>query len=209
MIQKRCPWCGELIEPSIINKYFITNRWGAKCENCQKYYSLKYYGAPLFVSIVLLVLFLTINTSNQFVNNSWISFVGLFIILPLTNRLLYIRTPVVKYNKKSWYEVKEKQYTLKVEINWIKKTNFLSLLIKHASGNIFPACFYSNDGNKVSPMLCVVLNKIKHKNCVSKAHMEFVLDDIPDELFKVGNKFFIFNNKIKIADCIITDTMFY
>ena len=206
MLKHRCPWCGEMLP---FRSPIVQIVWKMVdpdvCPSCKKpYTSHASRNSSIALCITFIVICIVILILRLDVSPTWYWIVGILGIILLISMFLQLcRIPYArKVNKKEAAIFKEK-ITSKVVLFWESKENDGLILprFRVSNGEIYPACFLNADERPISPALCVVLNNIHwsdSQHCTSEIY--FVLDDVNvDELFKNGNKLYLYYYRRKIA----------
>lgn len=187
---KRCPWCGHALKHD--SNSFKIDQYAIKCSNCHN------WSRPRMNIIVLILPLLlgVIGILWNYLKAPFVTFWSISLIL-----LVYIyKLPYKRISNGKWDKrLGEDVYIGVAQISWLSKQEGGLFLAKHMILNhyIMPICFCDDENNPVTHTFCVRLerNDIKKEN-----YKIFALNDNINIDIINNKKFYIFNNKRKIAE---------
>lgn len=178
-MKKRCPWCGEQVHIHFTRSYH--------CRYCNN--KSKVYTDGWIYAIGALIIFVSFIALRQYFKIS-VSFV-LIVWYVLTNLLLPL-----KIDSKHYIPRKSAHASIKL----LCKYSFLRKRFSFSENKLFVICFIDVNDIPVSHMLCISTEDVKF---ISKDQFECNIKFIPLSTIKTefskGTKFYIFNDKEKIA----------
>lgn len=148
-------------------------------------------------SIYLLVYAFSNLAENRFAHITAIVFTVLF------SWIIASRIPFEKYEVGDIVSCYSPDDRVFCEIEWEKDFRFRKYALI-CSGSILPVCFFDENNIPISHTWCAVLRKVRHRRKRTTCRFEFVLQDAPQELLLVGNRFRIFHNNKPIGTGTIT-----
>lgn len=116
IIEKRCPWCGNIIKNEITFEVNL-NRFSAKCKKCSQWYVQKNTWR-IFTSLILFSYLIYIY-ENSF-NLLW----EYILIIPIAiiDIIITRKTSVIKYQNGAWYKPLPPEFKkVNVKIRWFSK----------------------------------------------------------------------------------------
>lgn len=204
MLKHRCPWCGELLDNKLPNRWAIWQYFSSDlCPYCQKPYLSRLSWQNIVVLATALVLLETIRRVFL-INSKFHSSVLLIELLLLCFSFIKMyQLPFKRGIDKNEPPLHKMKCKARAFIKWDskKKGGLLFPRMHFENGEIIPACFMDKEGSPISDALCVMLENL-HWSGIHRCtcHISLVLDDVPTEsLFLPGNQFYLYHNKKQIA----------
>ena len=199
-IENRCPWCGEVYQkmkkehiPRSSNMYY--------CEKCGHLGKWK-IPSRFVIALIGILLFVTIifDASNRYLiiasfwGLSWLFIIG---------GVLY--PPVYRYTRFEEEKPPREISLCEAKIHWYssKEGGIWLSRIRLISGVLFPICFV--DENDIPTSQVGVVRLVKRYGLFWKGAEVFLITDfIKPEAIEEGQKFYIFNEKKRIGEGIVT-----
>lgn len=206
MGNNRCPNCGEVIMNRKISFLHLFTRLSKRCKYCKNKFRL-HYPKIILTSLPLGIYYIFRNIFIFFSEYKALDIIMIILSLCIATYIAS-KVPLEKYRLGDFFTSYDVNYEIKCKIIWNSENRFCKR-IDFLSGYIFPVCFYDKNKDPISQIWCIAFKKVWHHKNYTTTVIEFVRNDAPKELLKLGNQFSIFNDRQKIADGTIIFEEFY
>lgn len=196
MLIHRCPYCGEKISTAKSLALILMDWWPFTCPTCHHKYRL-HYPKILWITIPFGLYALLYLNTDIFKHNFPLNVAAIAAAMAAVLVIGWF-IPLERYEYGDIVSFYEVDYLAKCRITWRNKSRFFRT-VSFVSGCIYPVCFMDSEGTPTSLMWCAVFRKIRHRRKYSKCNFEFVMEEAPRDLLKVGNRFSVFYEKEIVA----------